>query len=47
MSWVRLALAVVAAFLLLVIGGCVVFGIGSSDGGSVGDLLTTPTQIGP
>ena len=47
MTPLRIAVAVLVAVLVLTIGGCVVFGIGSSEDGDVGDLLTTPTQTTP
>jgi hypothetical protein len=43
MTPLRIAVAVVVAVLLLLIAGCVVFGIGTNDDGDVGNLLTTPT----
>jgi hypothetical protein len=47
MTPLRVAIVVVVAFLVLVIGGCVVFGVGSNDDGNVDDLLTTPTETTP
>ena len=48
MTPLRLAIVVVAAVIVLAIGGCVAFGIGSgSSDGSSGDLLTTPTETTP
>ena len=47
MTPLRIAVAVLVAVVVLMIGGCIVFGIGSSEEGDVGDLLTTPTQTTP
>jgi hypothetical protein len=47
MSPLRVAAVVILAFLVLVIGGCVVFGIGTSGEGDVDDLFTTPTETTP
>lgn len=44
MTPLRIAVAVLVALLVLMIGGCIVFGTGSSD---AGDLPTTPTQTTP
>ena len=43
----RIAIAVLVAVLLLIIGGCVVFGIGTNADGNLADLLTTPTATSP
>ncbi len=47
MTPLRIAIAVIVAFLVLFIGGCVVFGIGTSEQGDIDDLLTTPTETTP
>lgn len=47
MTPLRIAIVVVVAALLLFIGGCVVFGIGTNSEGDLGDLLTTPTATSP
>ena len=47
MAPLRVAIAVIVAFLVLFIGGCAVFGLGTSSDGDVGDLLTTPTETTP
>jgi hypothetical protein len=47
MTPLRIAIAVVVAVLLLLIGGCVVFGIGTNDDGNLADLLTTRTATSP
>lgn len=43
----RTALVVLLAVVVLTVGGCIAFGIGSSDEGDVDDLLTTPTRTTP
>ena len=47
MTPLRIAIAVVVAVLLLLIAGCLAFGIGTNDDGDLGDLLTTPTATSP
>jgi hypothetical protein len=47
MTPLRVAIAVVVAALLLLIGGCVVFGVGTNDDGDLGNLVTTPTTTSP
>ena len=47
MTPLRIAIAVVVVVLLLFIGGCVVFGVGTNDDGDLADLLTTPTATSP
>jgi hypothetical protein len=46
MTPLRVVVAVLVAVLVLTIGGCVIFGIGSQQEGDVDDL-TTPTQTTP
>jgi hypothetical protein len=47
MTPLRIAIVVVVAVLVLFIGGCVVFGLGTNSEGDLGDLLTTPTETAP
>jgi hypothetical protein len=47
MTPLRIAIVVVVALLVLFIGGCAVFGIGSPGEGDIGNLLTTPTETTP
>ena len=48
MTPLRLAIIVVVAVIILTIGGCVAFGVGSTSSGSdLDDLLTTPTPTAP
>ena len=46
MTLLRVAIVVIVAFLVLFIGGCVVFGIGSDEEGDLPEL-TTPTATTP
>jgi hypothetical protein len=47
MTPLRIAIIVGVAAVLLFIGGCAVFGIGTSNDGDLGNLLTTPTETTP
>lgn len=46
MTLLRVAIAIIVAFLVLFIGGCVVFGIGSNEEGDLPEL-TTSTETTP
>jgi nitrogen fixation-related uncharacterized protein len=47
MTPLRIALLVVVAVVVLFIGGCALFGLGTNSQGDLGDLLTTPTATTP
>lgn len=47
MTLLRIAIVVVVAFLVLLIGGCVVFGVGTSESGTDLPELTTPAATTP
>jgi hypothetical protein len=47
MTPLRIALVVVAAVLVLFIGGCALFGLGTNSQGDLGDLRRTPTATTP
>jgi hypothetical protein len=47
MTPLRIAIVVVVAVLVLFVGGCAVFGLGTNSEGDLGDLLTTPTEPTP
>lgn len=47
MTPLRIAILVVVAVLVLLIGGCVAFGVGTTGEGDPGDLVTTPTETAP
>jgi hypothetical protein len=47
MTPLRIALLVAAAVVVLFIGGCALFGLGTNSQGDLGDLLRTPTTTAP